>query len=81
MTYLLVAAALADSLTMLLLPAGAERNPIASAAPVVALVLKALLTGLLLGFVLRRFPYSRLVGWVAVVAWTTGAISNLAVLA
>lgn len=74
---LLVLAALADTLTMLMLPAGAERNPLAAGSPLVAVVAKALLVALLLLVPLGR--YARRVWLFGALAWAFGAVANVIV--
>jgi len=78
---LLLASALLDVVTMLALPPGAERNPLAIAVPPVAVALK-LAVALSLGrLVLERRRYFRGIGYFATAAWLAGAAANVAVLA
>jgi hypothetical protein len=64
---------------MLMLPPGAERNPIAIAVPPVAVGMKVALALVIVGLA-RRMRYFRGVMAVGVAAWTIGALSNLLVL-
>lgn len=73
----LVLAALADSLTFLLLPTGAELNPLAASNPYASLVAKFLLATILLAWPWRYASRLRAIG---AFAWSVGALSNLAVL-
>lgn len=77
---LLLAAALADSITMLMLPHGSERNPVAASHPIEAIALKVALALILVVLMLRRVRYFRAVGKVGIVVWLIGTASNLAVL-
>jgi hypothetical protein len=77
---LLLLAALADIVTMLALPPGAERNPLAVAVPPVAVALKVVVALALASLVIQRRRYFRFVGLVAITAWTIGFAANLAVL-
>lgn len=78
---LILAAAGLDLVTMLALPPGSEVNPIAATVPWVAIVLKVTVAVSVATLVLRKARYFRAVGVVGVVAWTVGAVSNVAVLA
>jgi hypothetical protein len=73
----LLAAALADSLTFLLLPPGAELNPLAAAYPVPALVAKAVLA---IALALWPWRYALPVRLIGAAVWTVGAASNVIVL-
>lgn len=77
---LLALAGLADAVTRLLLPPGAELNPVAASMPLLALVLKALLVVVLLAIALRGVPHFRTVAAFGAGAWLTGALYNLAVI-
>jgi type III secretory pathway component EscT len=73
----LVVAALADSITFVLLPTGAEVNPIAASYPYASLVAKAALVVLLIAW---HHRYARPLRAFGTVAWTLGALSNALVL-
>lgn len=73
----LLVAAVADSITFVLLPVGAEANPLAAAFPLLALAAKALLVAFLLLWHHRYAPRLRAIG---AIAWSVGACSNLLVL-
>lgn len=63
---------------MLLLPPGAELNPIAIANPPLAVIAKAALVVLILAAPLQQYRF-RVVAF-GVAAWSIGAASNLLVL-
>lgn len=63
---------------MLLLPQGAELNPLAAHTPAIAIVAKLALLTFLLAAPLGR--YARRVRVFGALAWTVGACSNIAVL-
>jgi hypothetical protein len=73
----LLAAALADSITFLLLPPGSELNPLAATWPIAALAAKALLVALLLAW---RHNYAARVRAFGAAVWTVGALSNIVVI-
>ena len=74
----LAGAALADVATMLMLPLGAELNPLAAQHPILAIAAKVGITALLLVW---RSIYADRVRRFGAIAWTVGAISNTWVLA
>ncbi len=76
--YGLVLAAFLDAATMLLLPVGAELNPLAAHSPALAIVAKAAVCIFILTAPLGR--YARPVQLIGVLAWTAGAASNLLVI-
>ena len=75
---ILALAAAADSITFLLLPPGAELNPLAVASPPLAIAAKAALAALILIAPLQQ--YRRPVIAIGITAWTIGFASNLLVL-
>ena len=74
----LVLAATLDAATMLLLPPGAELNPLAVANPPLAIVAKAALVVLILIAPLQQ--YRQAVIAIGITAWTAGFMSNALVL-
>ena len=74
----LAGAALADAATMLMLPVGAELNPLAAHYPALAVVAKGCVAALLL--IAPLGPYARRVQMFGVIAWSIGALSNVLVL-
>ena len=75
--WLLVFAAIADSLTFIWMGIAHEANPLVAAHPVPALAAKAGLTVLLLAW---SAPIAYRVRLFGAVAWTFGACTNVAVL-
>lgn len=75
-----VLVAAADTATMLLLPHGAELNPIAAGTPLVATGLKWLTASLIAVMVWERRRYFRGVGLIASALWGIGVASNVRVL-
>lgn len=75
---LLVLAALADAATYLLLPLGAEANPLWQHQPSAAVLVKALVLAYILVVPLGR--YAARVRWFGALAWSLGALTNLNVL-
>jgi len=73
----LAAAAILDTLTFLLLPPGAEANPLAAMYPYIAIPAKAALA---VALVLWPWRYRRAVQICGAVAWSIGATSNVLVL-
>lgn len=71
---LVAAAALADTLTFLLMGTASEANPIAAIAPVLSVLLKAALAGVLLLWPWRYATQLRAIG---AVAWAIGAATNI----
>lgn len=81
MPALLAVAALGDGLSMLLLPPGGELNPVARAAPLLALALKLALSVVLLELARRRFRHFQSVLPVAASVWLFGLTVNLLTIA
>ena len=75
MSLLLVLAALADTTTFLLLPPGAEANPIAATSPWLAILAK---WALVVGLLAWRHRYAFSLRAFGAVAWAVGAVTNLA---
>lgn len=73
----LILAALADSLTFLVMGVAHEANPLVAAHPLLALAAKAALA---LALALWPYRYRFPVQLVGAVAWSIGAASNLRVL-
>jgi len=73
----LAAAAILDTLTFLLLPPGAEANPIAAMYPYIAIPAKAALA---VALVLWPWRYATAVRTVGTTVWAFGAAANLLVI-
>lgn len=78
---LVLAFAALDAVTMLMLPPGAEVNPLAAALPPVAVVIKVVVGLSVARLVWARQRYFRGVGIVAASAWLVGTCANVVVLA